>query len=42
MEKVTTNHLHYLMPHVPQKFMKLKPSQKPGRYNLPVVSLLFY
>ncbi|XP_076099302.1 putative ATP-dependent RNA helicase DDX28 [Mytilus galloprovincialis] len=28
MEKVTTDFLHHLMPHVPQKFLRLKPSQK--------------
>ncbi|XP_041353805.1 probable ATP-dependent RNA helicase DDX28 [Gigantopelta aegis] len=28
LQKVTTSHLHYIMPHVPQKFLRLLPSQK--------------
>ena len=28
--KVTTPHLHRLMPHIPQKFIRIGSDQKPG------------
>ncbi|XP_046579883.1 probable ATP-dependent RNA helicase DDX28 [Haliotis rubra] len=28
LHRVTSDHVHYLMPHVPQTFLRLKPSQK--------------